>query len=66
MHVKLMKFLHESIITTFGRFTKSHFETILLFVVWIAEANGICRMKQDLMANLCNGMFIHDSKVNSS
>jgi hypothetical protein len=59
-----MEFFHKGIITTFRNFFNDNFETILLFVVGIANKCRLSAVEHDLVADTSYGILIFEGKVN--
>jgi hypothetical protein len=62
--MELTEFFHKSIITTYSIFFKSSFETILLFVVEIANRCTLSAVEHDIVADTSYGILIRKCKVN--
>ncbi len=62
--MELTEFFHESIITTFSNFVYAGSETILLFVVGIANKCRLSAMEHDLVAGMSYGILISKGKIN--
>jgi hypothetical protein len=59
-----MEVFHKGIITTFSKFLKTGFETILLFVVGIANKCRLSAVEHDVVADTSYGILIRKGKVN--
>ena len=62
--MELGEFLHDCCVPAIGKLSKASFESVLFFVLGIADELSVSSMQHDIMAYMCHHEFVLDGQVN--